>query len=619
VIAYLDNMNATPLKKSKGPACLRAAIITSVGFSMLAPFAQAATWDGGGSDTNWSTTLNWSDDASPAGQAVLFDNTAGLTSGPTVAGNNVDSSLTLDSLSYANTGTSGSVWQVTQISGGQTLTLDSASIPPSTIFSVGGVAFASTRVAILGAGTFTINEATSSIAVGGPTANQSAVLDMSGLAVFNATVATVNFGASRANGDVMLANTNTITATTFNVGNVTSSTGSNSKSDLLLGTTNTINADTINVGVNYASGTIRFQSGLTSPTVTIRGSAGGTSRADLTIANTVAVGSIGNAQGSSVDLTDSGGSVDARIGTLLIGRRGDSGANTTYTGSLAMDKGSIDATTVVLGQSAGAGLAANSVTAGLSVGGGTFNAGTISMADNAAGATSVTANLNVSGTAVVTVAGNVVAGSQSGTATTVAANINVSSGKLVIHGDLAEGTNPSGVASTVNLSGGTLDMDHGSIAVDTVNFTAGTLKNVASFAAGAGLDVQNASTLAYDVDGAFTSTVLTGTLTLGAGANLELSLATGFVPTGDLLLVANDGSESIVGTFATINGEAFDEGSSFTLTNNTGSYVFTLNYAGGTGNDLVAQLSAVPEPAAYAVLVGGAMMVLAIGRRRRRH
>jgi hypothetical protein len=618
VIAYLDNMNTTPLKKSKGPACLRAAIITSVGFSMLAPFAQAATWDGGGSDTNWSTTLNWSDDASPAGQAVLFDNTAGLTSGPTVAGNNVDSSLTLDSLSYANTGTSGSVWQVTQISGGQTLTLDSASTPPSTIFSVGGVAAASTRVAILGAGTFTINEATSSIAVGGPTANQSVVLDMSGLAVFNATVATVNFGASRANGDVTLANTNTITATTFNVGNVTSSTGSNSKSDLLLGTTNTINADTINVGVNYASGTIRFQSGLTSPTVTIRGNAGGTSRADITIANTFGV-AIGNSQGSSVDFTASGGNVDARIGTLLIGRRGDAGGTTTYTGSLAMNKGSIDATTVVLGQSAGTGVSANSVTADLTVSGGTFNAGTISMADNAAGATSVTANLNVSGTAVVTVAGNVVAGSLGGTATTVAANINVSSGKLVIQGDLAEGTNPSGVTSTVNLSGGTLDMDHGSIAVDTVNFTAGTLKNVASFAAGAGLDVQNASTLAYDVDGAFTSTVLTGTLTLGAGANLELSLATGFVPTGDLLLVANDGSESIVGTFATINGGSFDGGNGFTLTNNTGSYVFTLNYAGGTGNDLVAQLSAVPEPAAYAVLVGGAMMVLVAGRRRRRH
>lgn len=597
------------------------AFLSASGLLVMTSAARAATWDGnaGVGDLNWSTPANWSPDGSQVNQAVVFDNTFGGTANATTVGNIVDSSLTIDSLSYANTGTSGSTWQVTQISSGVTLTLD-AGTAPSTIFAVGGVTSATTRVAITGAGTLTINEATSSIAVGTPTANQSAFLDMSGLGAFNATVASVNFGASRGNGDVTLANTNVITTTTFNVGNFTSSSGSNSKSDLLLGTSNSLNADVINVGLNYTSGAIGFRGGLTDATVTIRGSAGGTSRADLTIANTLTT-AIGNSHGSTVDFTASGGSVDAMIGTLLIGRRGDGGASATYTGSLTMNKGTIDATTVTLGQSAGTGILANSVTATLNVSGnGAFTAGSINMADNAAGATSATAHLNVSGTASVTVAGNLVTGSKSGTATAVNANVTVSGGTLKVEGNLAEGAGAAGVTSVVTVSGGTLDMDHGNIAVDTFTFTSGTLKNVASFSAGTtgGLNVQTASTLGYDVDGAFTSLALTGALTLGASSNLQLTLADGFAPTGSLLLADNDGGDSIVGTFATINGGAFGGGNSFTLTNNLGSYDFVLNYGGGDGNDLVAVLSSIPEPSAYAALAGAAMLGLAALRRRRR-
>lgn len=614
-------MKPTPSVNSSA-LCARAclALLSSCGLVSSIPSVRAATWDAGGAaDLNWSTTANWSDDASPAGKAVVFDNTGGGTLNATTVGNIVDTSVTLDSLSYANTGTSGSTFQVTEISGGATLTLD-AGTAPATIFSVGGVASASTRVAIRGAGTLTINEATAAISVGTPSANQSASLDMSGLAAFNATVASVNFGTNRGNGDVTLAGANVITATTFSVGNTTvGSTGGGSKSDLLLGTTNAINADTITVGVGLASGSVGFRMGLTAPTVTIRGSAGGTSRANLTIANTLS-SSIGNGQGSSVDFTASSGSVDAQIGTLLIGRRGDAGSNATYTGSLTMNKGTIDATVVTLGQSAGTGLLANSVTATLSVSGnGAFTAGSISMADNAAGATSVTANLNVSGTAVVTVAGGIVAGSKSGTATAVNANVTVSGGTLTVGGNLAEGAGAAGVTSAVTVSGGTLDMDRGSISVDTFALTSGTLKNVASFSAGTtgGLNVQAASTLGYDVNGAFTALALTGDLTLGASSNLQLTLADGFVPTGSLLLVDNDGGESIVGTFATINGGAFGAGNSFTLTNNLGSYDFVLNYGGGDGNDLVAVFSAIPEPSACAALAGAAMLGLAAWRRRR--
>jgi hypothetical protein len=165
------------------------------------------------------------------------------------------------------------------------------------------------------------------------------------------------------------------------------------------------------------------------------------------------------------------------------------------------------------------------------------------------------------------------------------------------------------------VSGGTLNMDRGNIAVDTFNFTSGKLKDVASFSAGTsgGLNVQNASTLAYSLDGSFTSLALVGTLTLGAASNLELTLASGFTPGGSFVLVANDQLDSITGTFAKINGSAFGVGNTFYLSNDMGTFEYRLSYAGGDGNDLV--ISAVPEPVTGALFVG-ALAGLWILRRR---
>lgn len=578
--------------------------------------AQAGLWDGnaGVGDLNWSTDANWNPDASQLNQAVLFDDTFGETANATTVGNIVNSNLTIDSLGYANTGTSGNSWQVTEISTGVTLTIDAATAPAASL-SVGGVTGSTSRTAIRGAGTLTVNEPAGVISVGTPSANQSATLDMSGLATFNATVASLNFGASRGNGDVTLAATNTLVATTFNIGNATSSTGNNTKSDLLLGTTNTIHANTINVGISLASGTIGFRTGLTAPTVTIRGAAGGDTRADLNIASNPS-SSMGNTQGSSVDFTASGGSVDAKLGAVLIGRRGDAGGSTTYVGSLTMNQGSIDATSVALGQSSGTGALANSVTGNLTVAGGTFTTGSLALAANTAGATSVDATVTVSGTGALNITGDIVAGSKAGTATSVTATIAVSGGSLTIGGNLAEGAGAAGVTSAVTLGGGTLDLTHGNISVDTFTFTGGTLKDVGAFTGN--LDVQNSSTLAFGLDGSFTSLALTGSLALGASANLQLTLANGFAPASDFLLVDNDGSDSVSASFATINGSAFGPGNTFTLTNDLGSYDFVLTYGGGTGNDLVALFTPVPEPSSYAALAASFSLLLAATRRRRR-
>jgi len=582
------------------------------------------TWNTNTAAAAWSAPGNWDPSGTPSGNDLIFGDDAGETANATTVGNVVDQDYTLNSLTYNNTGTSGNFWQVTEIGSGFTLTLNSASVtPPATIFSVGGVASASTRAAIRGSGSLVINEAASSIYVGGPTSGQSTTLDLSGLGSFSATVATVNFGgdSSRAQGDVLLADNNTITATTFNLGTSTASTSSGVASDLTLGQSNVIHADTINVGKNYGGGTIVYRGGLTAPTTEIRGTAGGNSRTDLNVGTFVSSFGINNNKAGSADF--SGGSVDALINQLNIGSRTEATANVagTTSGSFIMDSGTVDVNAVTLGQTtytSGTPGTLGSMTATLNVKGGSFTVnGGVNMAQNVSGPIPLTANLLVSGTGSVTIAGNVTAGSQTGSAGTVAANVVVSGGTLLIQGNLAEGSGGAGVTSSVTVSGGTLDLDHGTLSVDHFTQTAGTLKNVASFAATAtgGLNLQNSSKLAFDINSSFSTLNLAGTLTLGAGSDLILTLADGYVPGSSFTLVANDLSDAISGTFATLNGAAFGAGDTFFLTNNQGTYQYRLLYDGGTGNDLVMQL--VPEPSAAALLLGGAVVLGTLRRRAR--
>jgi len=330
------------------------------------------TWNTNTAGSNWSVNGNWNPSGGVSGNDLIFGDAFGETANSTTVGNIVDSSVTVNSLTYNNTGTTGNSWQVTQISSGVTLTLNAATAP-SSIFIAGNTATTG-RAAITGSGTLTINEPTSNILIGTTAANTSYTLTMSGLSAFNATASVLNFGSSRGNGKVTLADSNSITASTLNLGTSATSTGGGTTSDLVLGATNTLNIDTINVGLNFASGTVAFRSGLTNPTVTIRGSSGGTSRADFTVGNTGTT-ALSNTQGSSADFSGSGGSIDARFNNLLISRRGDNGSATTYTNSMTVAKGTVDATSVVVGQSAGTGVGTASTTGNLNISGGTFTAG----------------------------------------------------------------------------------------------------------------------------------------------------------------------------------------------------------------------------------------------------
>jgi hypothetical protein len=91
-----------------------------------------------------------------------------------------------------------------------------------------------------------------------------------------------------------------------------------------------------------------------------------------------------------------------------------------------------------------------------------------------------------------------------------------------------------------------------------------------------------------------------------AVANLVVNL-TGAVPTGDLLLVENTGTSSVVGKFDALNSGSAAEGASVVLGGTT--YTLTYQYIGGTdgvANDIAL---VIPEPATIALLSLGLLAI----------
>lgn len=575
------------------------------------------TWDySANPDKNWSTATNWSTDASPAATSVVFGN-SGTSGASTTVGNIVDTSYTgagaLTGLTYGNTGAA--AWQVTQIAAGQTLSVTGNFRAGTTQVGAGLI----TLAAMTGSGTFAVNNpgGTFTVASSSSTGNASrATLDMSALSNFSANVNLFEVGTGNSgNGTIFLADNSVITSGTFTTGGSGSSYGSGVMNNTYFGTTTVMNVDTISFGGNRTYGTAQFRpanasssntSAVTNGVLTIRGANG------IGASGTMNVGAYAGAmQGSTsttVNLT--GGTVDALVTNLNIGS--SAGANSASPSALlSMASGTFNATNVTLAQTTTNNGGGGSITGNLDVSGGTFLAGTMTLGVNGTGASnnrSSIANLNVSGGAAVTVSGNVVMGVRNGIGS-VTSTVNISGGTLLVQGNISEGNGPASITSSINLSGGTLDADRGTIAVDNFTFTGGTLKNVASFTAATtgGLNMQN-STLGFDNINDVSSMALnlTGGFSLNGTTNLSLSLANGFDPgAGTILLVNNDGGDAISGTFATVNGLV---GSTFTLTNDQGSFQYQLSYTGGDGNDLVA--IAVPEPSASLLMGAGCAALL---------
>ncbi len=106
------------------------------------------------------------------------------------------------------------------------------------------------------------------------------------------------------------------------------------------------------------------------------------------------------------------------------------------------------------------------------------------------------------------------------------------------------------------------------------------------------LDFDSATTLDVELegtsDGQHDRYNVTGTVSIG-NAILSPSLFNGYAPSisDTFTIIANDGADAVVGTFAGLAQGA---------TVNAGAYQFTISYNGGTGNDVVLTTTYVPGP-----------------------
>jgi autotransporter-associated beta strand protein len=260
----------------------------------------------------------------------------------------------------------------TSISGGTLSTLVSGGLPSTTSINFTGASTLnvnntfesaplltisnSGNAIIAGSGTGTLTVTGNNVLVGN-TASGTAQINMSGLPnfVYSASTSTFTVGgvandSANESGVLLLASTNTINASTVNVGGAKSVSASDISSGTLnLGQSNLIYAGTIQIGSNQASGLINFESNLgNNPSLTIGGAAGGTSRATINIAT----GESSNYEPASgtLDLvTGVNGSsqLSALVSTITISNPGYGvGGNS---GLFAMGGGTLDATLVIVG------------------------------------------------------------------------------------------------------------------------------------------------------------------------------------------------------------------------------------------------------------------------------
>ncbi|HMO24915.1 MAG TPA: autotransporter-associated beta strand repeat-containing protein, partial [Tepidisphaeraceae bacterium] len=169
----------------------------------------------------------------------------------------------------------------------------------------------------------TITGAAGSLTVNGPAnlelrGNNGITYDFSGLGEFTYNRSTSNFVVQPVNVaavtnifDLNLAKsgsgggTNTITAAQITIGGGVSDGNNGNTARVHLGTVNTFNADTISLGGFNAGAVVDFQSGLTSPSLKIRGTNGTSSAATVKIGET----SSGTRRGEGV-LNLTGGTID---------------------------------------------------------------------------------------------------------------------------------------------------------------------------------------------------------------------------------------------------------------------------------------------------------------------
>ena len=376
------------LTPKKLPSKFSSYILAGLGLGLVfATKLSAATvvWSGAsGTDTNWSNSANWVGGApSGADDVKFYDN--GTNGAPGTPNMLVDAAFSgyIGSLQFAQS----NGWHTIQIADGKTLYITNANgLYVGTITNVGAVrALTNSIKGTLGATLNVTNPAASIVLNQGETNalnGARAILDLSGLDNFNATVYAMGLGSlhfpavqgaagQRNSGTLFLARTNVITlgltdtlANYSTLGNRTNAlemvhTGSGNNaatlSLLVLGQTNAFYVDSFGFGRSKASASsaavMSFNPAFANPSAFFRGVGGSSSR--------VTWWSIGdmadNASSAQVSVGTNDfslGTVNALVDTLSLARD-CTPQHTSLTGNnigvLTFTAGTIDANNVIVG------------------------------------------------------------------------------------------------------------------------------------------------------------------------------------------------------------------------------------------------------------------------------
>ena len=395
------------------------------------------------------------------------------------------------------------------------------------------------NLTVAGAGAMSVTAGTINISVNQAATNaayySSALLDVSGLASFTASVTTLNVGVgstTTGQGVLLLSNTaNTIAATTMQIGHSGGNNG-NGASYVTLGTsTNVLNVDTLNIGLSKLGGTLQFasQTAGSNGTVTIANKAG-TGAANITVGSNNGT-STSAVIAATIDLRGHNSTVAA--GTLQLGI-GTGNTNTGgASGVLNFDTGTMTVTAVTLGSKSGtAGTGAANGTINLSGGSLTVNSsGSVALAVQAAATGSASGTLAISGGTFTVRAGDTFSLANSSIAGGVATGVlSLTGGVATINTNLLRAVGAGTENTTLTINGGTLDMagfNIGSLTATigsgsgSLSLLNGTLRNVGQINGGAGFAVggtNNTFTLAG-------TNTFTGVLTVTAGSNSTLVAA----------------------------------------------------------------------------------------------
>ena len=392
--------------------------------------------------------------------------------------------------------------------------------------------------------------------------------------------------------------TDAITAATLDVGS-NESASTVQHNTLNLGALSTLKVNTINVGASgdRPQGTVEFAAGLTNPVLTITGTSGGASTANLTIGSHDSNTTGSNGHYTATDLFDttagtSGGTLYAQLGNVVIGQEkpGTSGSVRwiQYSSTLNMGAGALTANSMSVGliNSGGTGTAYEfSASGAFNLTGGTADITTLTLAtNNFVYALSPSNNNTLSGQVTLT-NGNLYAAT-------------IQSGPIAAP---SSGTTTLNVTSQVNWNGGTIG-----------NLTGGSLNMSVASLVVSGTGEQDAFYISTGQTGAVSS-MISGS---GAIANVgpgTLILSGTNNTFGGGLYVSN-------GTVILTNNEAVADGESLTVGN--ASAFSTIVAADALGSAVqasgVAATSPVPEPGTLALALAAVGSMVVYRRTRRK-